>query len=307
MIKLLISNLPLIYLTFIIVCYLSFILLGKQNECLGNRSPDSSGLMEIHSIAIISGFIIPIFSIFRIVKKKIVIIIPYFIDLSTSYLIHRIGLYIIKMINIYLNDTKCSKDEETLNGINHYSYAIVYFFLLFIKLLNSSDTYPSSQNEIISLCLTFPQYNRNQSQLFYQGLGPFSCHYSSHCQNYLRYNKKCIFHSIGYVILGCYIVAGSLCLGHILIHGYATVNQIFYGVVFSYLMTYIFDIILYLFKPMVKAIIFVSLLYSFTCIVYSYIVNEKVKLSFYHLICFVDLLTAILVTYSVHTQAQKQK
>lgn len=300
MIKIILSNLPFFYFLFIIFWYGIFLLFRKNEECLGIRTNDTTTLMEIHSVAMLSGFLLPLLSIFRVMKKKISVIIPYFIELSTSYIIHRIGIYIIRMMNYIMDDIQCSKDDETLNGINQYSYAIVYFFLLFVKLLNSSDSYPAIHTDTISLYLQFPFYSINQFQFFYQSIGPFSCQYSCHCQNYLRYNKKCLYHSLGYLILTTYIISGTFCIGYILSHGYATMNQIFYGVLFAYLMTFLLSFILHCIRPLIKAIILITLLYSFTFLLHSYLLSKSITFSFYHIICVVDFVTILLLTISFH-------
>ncbi|EKE43043.1 hypothetical protein ENUP19_0346G0011 [Entamoeba nuttalli] len=301
MFRLFISNAPFIYIVFISICYITFCIEQKNRLCLGNRTSDTTGLMEIHSVAMLSGFLLPILSIFRLIKGKLVIVIPFFVDLTTSYIIHRIGSFIISFLNIYLEDTTCSKDRETLNGVNGYSYAIVYFFLIFIRLLNSNDLYPQATQSIITLQLQFPTYTQNSYQIFYQSLGPFSCRYSCNCQNYIRYKQKCIYHSTTYIILMLYILSGTICIGHILIHGYATVNQIFYGCLVAYLMVFLFDCILYYFRPMVKAIILICFFYFTMFIVHAFVEGVSVHYSFYHMICVVDLISSVILHISVYS------
>ncbi|ELP89022.1 hypothetical protein EIN_163920 [Entamoeba invadens IP1] len=285
-----------------IIIYTTFYYEGKSLECLGTRTGDTTKLLEIHSIAMLSGFLLPILSIFRIVR----VVIPYFIDLTTSYLIHRIGIFVQTFLNYQLNDVRCSKDGEMKNGVNGYSYAIVFFFLVFVRLLNSNDNYPQYDSNTISLQFSPPTYIQNRKQLFYQSVGPFSYRYSCSCQNYLKNNEKCLYHSTVYIILSIYILSGSIGIGHILVHGFANVTQILFGMCLAYIMIFLFDFILYFFRPLVKAIVLITCFYIITFVAYIGLNGEIADGAFYHVICAVDLCASIVLHYKLNTKNSKK-
>ncbi|KAL7713887.1 Uncharacterized protein QTN25_008617 [Entamoeba marina] len=294
------SNAPLIYIVFLTLCYIIFYISGKTTSCLGSRESDTSSLMEIHSIAMLTGFFIPILSIFRLQQSQLIVVIPYFIELTTSYVIHRIGTYFITLLSYLLKDTMCSKDGRTPNGINNYSYTIVYFFLFFIRLLNSTDRYPQSSHSSITFETKFPSHPFFGHQLLKQSFGPFSIRYSCCCQSILRQQQKCNYHTTVYMILSIYIISGTICLGHIIIHGYSTFNQIYFGVLFGYLMVFLYDVILYCFRPMIKSVTIITFFYWFVFIMDKFIAGEHFTFSFYHLICIVDFV----VVYCMKTNGK---
>ena len=288
MIRLFVCNIPLLYLLFTFVCYIGFFITNTTEVCLGQREDDKSTLMEVHSIAMLTGFLLPVLSIFRLYRRKVIVIIPLFIDLATSYIIHRIGTFFVTFFNLSLMDSSCSKDNSQYNGVNHYSYTIVYFLLVFIHLLSNNDMITFNSESFITFHRTKLLYIPNQYMLLRQSFGPFSTHYTCLCNNILK-ERKCVFHSMCYVILSIYAVSSTICVAHLVLHGYSTMNQVLFGVLLAYLMIFTYDFIVYVFQSLSKSIFLIVFMYYLIFLIHAFVDGNSVGLEIYHFICIVDI------------------
>ena len=287
-----ISNITIVYLLYY-VCTSIISIVNKQFDVeLGNREQPITPkpIFDSQIITLVSSLILFFYSIIRIDKQQIRLSYPHLAILINYYIYFSACYIIIKQLSFQLRDYKCQTFHNSYKSISTFSFTTTFFFLVYCRLLSSTDSTQISTKQFKFVTST-PQYPPAPLAFFYQSIGPFSCRFNRCCEKFL-FGFHCHYHWIAYHVLVLFIISSIFTSNDMLENGNHTQKQQCLGVLLAYLFIFIEDFVEYYCRPYYNSYLAVTLFYF---VIHFMFAGNYVSLP--HIISVFNVLFSIFIHY----------